>query len=99
MEDELDEGIPFGIQEEVNASLRPAQKKWTPRGYLVTVETLRKWYERRKDEELVKGVATISDDGSLHIGYKKLAKSLESPMNIYFRYTIDYQTKTHSRAE
>ena len=92
-----DEGIPFGTQGEVNDGLRRARHKKTLRGYLLAVETLRLWCERHKDMDLVKGVATIRDDGSFDFDYKKLAKSLESPENVYFRYTIGYQTKMQNQ--
>ena len=92
-----DEGIPFGTQGEVNDGLRRARHKKTLRGYLLAVETLRLWCERHKDMDLVKGVATIRDDGSFDFDYKKLAKSLESPENVYFRYTIGYKVERNAQ--
>ena len=91
-----DEGIPFGTQGEVNDGLRRARHKKTLRGYLLAVETLRLWCERHKDMDLVKGVATIRDDGSFDFDYKKLAKSLESPENVY-TFAILLDTKQRCR--
>ena len=54
------------------------------------------WSERHKNEDLIKEV-TKTDGGVFQFEYKKLAESLESPNNVFFRYTLYYQIAMNSK--
>jgi len=85
-----DEGIPFGIQEDVERYLLHARGKKTLKSYERAMKLLLAWCERHKNEDLIKEVAKM-DGGVFQFDYKKLAESLESPNNVFFRYTLYYQ--------
>lgn len=85
-ETDEDEGIPFGIQEDVECFLLHARGKKTLKSYERAIKLLLAWCERHKNEDLIKEV-TKMDDEVFQFDYKKLAKSLESPNNVFFRYT------------
>ena len=67
-----------------------ARGKKTLKSYERAMKLLLAWCERHKNEDLIKEV-TKMDGGVFQFDYKKLAESLESPNNVFFRYTLYYQ--------
>ena len=85
--------IPFGTQEEVEEAMTHARTAKTLRSYEVAVNSLLSWCTLHKDEQMVREVVKIRDNSPIEFDYPKLAKSLESMANVYFRYTLQYQIK------
>ena len=71
-ETDEDEGIPFGIQEDVECFLLHARGKKTLKSYERAIKLLLAWCERHKNEDLIKEV-TKMDDEVFQFDYKKLA--------------------------
>ena len=94
-EEELAENeyIPFGTQEEIVEAMKHARTAKTLQSYEVAVNSLLNWCTHHKDEQIVRQVVKFCDSGKIEFDYLKLAKSLESMNNVYFRYTLQYQIK------
>ena len=85
--------IPFGTQDDVEEAMTHARTEKTLRSYEVAVQSLLSWCAHHKNEEIVKEVLKADNGGKIEFDYPKLAKSLESIKNVYFRYTLQYQIK------